>query len=52
MENKLLPEMFGTFRLAFGGWAIQQLWLFRGAPIVGGALAGIVHPLISAEQKD
>ena len=26
-----------------GGWAIQQLWLFWAAPIVGGALAGFVH---------
>jgi aquaporin Z len=29
-----------------GGWAIQQLWLFWLAPIAGGALAGIVYPLI------
>jgi len=29
--------------LFVGGWAIQQLWLFWLAPIVGGALAGIVH---------
>jgi aquaporin Z len=29
-----------------GGWAIQQLWLFWLAPIVGGALAGFVYPLI------
>ena len=26
-----------------GGWAIQQLWLFWLAPVVGGALAGVVH---------
>jgi aquaporin Z len=26
-----------------GGWAIQQLWLFWLAPVVGGALAGFVH---------
>jgi aquaporin Z len=34
------PAMF------VGGWAIQQLWLFWLAPIAGGALAGIVYPLI------
>jgi len=26
-----------------GGWALQQLWLFWLAPVVGGALAGVVH---------
>ena len=26
-----------------GGWAIQQLWLFWIAPIIGGALAGVVY---------
>jgi aquaporin Z len=26
-----------------GGWAIQQLWAFWAAPIVGGALAGLVN---------
>jgi aquaporin Z len=30
-----------------GGWAIQQLWLFWLAPIVGAALAGVVYPLIA-----
>ena len=35
------PAMF------VGGWAIRQLWLFWLAPIAGGALAGIVYPLIA-----
>ena len=34
-----------------GGWAIQQLWLFWVAPIVGAALAGVVYPLVSDERN-
>jgi aquaporin Z len=37
--------------LFVGGWAIQQLWLFWLAPIVGAALAGIAYPWISGEKK-
>jgi aquaporin Z len=34
-----------------GGWALQQLWLFWVAPIIGAALAGIVYPLIAGTPK-
>jgi aquaporin Z len=34
-----------------GGWAVEQLWLFWVAPIVGAALAGVVYPLIAGDQK-
>jgi aquaporin Z len=37
----------GTATALFvGGWALSQLWLFWLAPILGGALAGIVYPLV------
>jgi len=34
-----------------GGWALQQLWLFWLAPIVGAVLAGLIYPLVSAELR-
>jgi aquaporin Z len=35
-----------------GGWAIQQLWLFWIAPLVGAALAGLVYPLMVGEARE
>jgi aquaporin Z len=29
------------------GWALQQLWLFWVAPILGAAIAGVVYPLLA-----
>ncbi len=33
-----------------GGWAIQQLWLFWVAPIVGAALAGVAYKWLGSED--
>lgn len=37
--------------LLVGGWAIQQLWLFWVAPILGAALGGIVYRWLGNEGK-
>lgn len=38
--------------LYVGGWAVQQLWLFWVAPLVGGALGALVYRLIGGEAKE
>jgi aquaporin Z len=43
------PARSTATALFAGGWALQQLWLFWLAPIVGGALGGIVYRWISEE---
>jgi aquaporin Z len=36
-----------------GGWALQQLWLFWVAPLVGAALAGLVYrSLLEGDRRD
>ena len=39
--------------LFVGGWALQQLWLFWVAPIIGAILAGIIYPIMAgpADEK-
>ena len=37
--------------LFVGGWALQQLWLFWLAPIVGGVLGGVIYRWLSDEPE-
>lgn len=46
------PARSTSQALFAGGWAIDQLWLFWLAPIVGAILAGIVYKAISPEVTD
>jgi len=35
--------------LFVGGWALEQLWLFWVAPLIGGALGGLIYRWLSDE---
>jgi aquaporin Z len=34
-----------------GGWAVEQLWLFWLAPLIGAALGAVIYPLIAGDKK-
>ncbi|MGR6980239.1 aquaporin Z [Testudinibacter sp. P27/CKL/0425] len=34
-----------------GGWAVEQLWLFWAAPIVGAAIGGVIYRSLLSGQK-
>src|ERR1022692_494517 len=34
-----------------GGWALQQLWMFWVAPIIGAAIAGVVYFVFATEPE-
>ena len=38
--------------LFVGGWAVQQLWLFWLAPIVGGVLGGLLYETLFSQYKE
>ena len=35
--------------LVVGGWAIEQLWVFWVAPLIGGILGGVIYKTLGAE---
>lgn len=45
------PARSTSQALFVGGWAIQQLWLFWIAPIVGAVLAGIIYRAIGRNTE-
>ncbi|MEA1786490.1 aquaporin Z [Arenibacter sp. GZD96] len=44
------PARSTSQALFAGGWALEQLWLFWVAPIVGALLAGLVYKYLSPEK--
>jgi aquaporin Z len=45
------PARSTSQALFAGGWALDQLWLFWVAPIVGALLAGLVYKIMSPEKE-
>jgi len=46
------PARSTAVALFAGGWAIQQLWVFWLAPIIGGALGGLVYTWLGKPKPD
>lgn len=38
--------------LFVGGWAIQQLWLFWVAPLIGGVLGGVIYRWLGDDREE
>ncbi|VEB43692.1 Aquaporin Z 2 [Chromobacterium violaceum] len=45
------PARSTSVALFVGGWAVQQLWLFWLAPIIGAVLGAKVYRLIAGEPE-
>ncbi len=37
--------------LFVGGWAVQQLWLFWVAPIVGGIIGALAYRMVGSKEQ-
>jgi aquaporin Z len=44
------PARSTAVALFTGGWAVQQLWLFWVAPIIGGIIGAVVHKSLLADK--
>lgn len=45
------PARSTAVAIFVGDWAIEQLWLFWLAPILGGIIAGIIYKVVLEEKK-
>mgnify|MGYP000910525676 CR=1 FL=1 len=45
------PARSSGVALFAGGWAVEQLWLFWVAPIVGGIVGGLIHRTVLADDQ-
>ena len=50
-QTSVNPARSTSQAIFAGGWALEQLWLFWVAPIVGAVLAGVVYKMMSPEGK-
>jgi aquaporin Z len=44
------PARSTSQALFVGGWALEQLWMFWAAPLLGGAIGGLLHRVALADK--
>ena len=45
------PARSTAVALFAGGWAVQQLWLFWVAPIIGGILGAVIYRFVASDEE-
>ena len=51
-EHSVNPARSTATAVFVGGWAVQQLWLFWIAPVIGAAIAGFVSKAVFDDARE
>ena len=51
LDTSVNPARSTGPALFVGGWALEQLWLFWVAPIIGAAIGAVVYKVVADEKS-